>query len=101
MRVIRVTSLGEQSLVEAQRRAQRCLAAYLSAPMALSWFDWQTRHGFPDFECCAAPDDCQPGWLVFGDHEHGEIRVDVGDRFSFIFRESGHGPTSLEQGKGT
>lgn len=68
---------------QAREVAIRQAAEHLSAPTTLSWFDWATGHGFPDYDCCGET-ECRPGWVVYGEERGGVVRVDVGEDFSFI-----------------
>jgi hypothetical protein len=86
MRTIGV-SIGERvDFGRAQQIALRQAARHLQEPMPLSWHDWKTGQGFPDVQCCTE-DDCRPGWLEYGEARGGEVRIDVGEDFSFILRD--------------
>ena len=83
MRIIRATKDERVDFQRAREVAVRHAAEHLSDPTTLSWFDWSTGHGFPDYDCCDDT-ECRPGWVVYGEERGGVVRVDVGEDYSFI-----------------
>lgn len=87
MKRIGVSNEAATGIEEAKSVAYRHSENYLEDPMMLSWFDWKRFQGYPNIEFCGGQEECEPGWLVYGETRGGEVRVDVGEDYSFIFAE--------------
>lgn len=58
---------------------------HLKEPMNLSWLDRVADRHFPNVECCQ--EDDKESWEIYAESRGGEVRVEVGDAYVFIFRE--------------
>lgn len=58
---------------------------HLYDPMSLSWLDRKTGRHSPDVDCCREED--KESWEIYAESRGGELRIEVGDEYIFIFRE--------------
>ena len=69
------------ALVAARAEASR----FLTEPMVLSWLNRQTGQRSPNVECCIKEN--KEAWEIYAESRGGTLRVEIGDKCVFIFRE--------------
>lgn len=60
-------------------------AKHLSDPMALGWLDCKTGRHSPDVDCCR--EEGKESWEIYAESRGGNLRIETGDEYVFIFRE--------------
>jgi len=85
MRTIGLDAVPVTGFVDAQSVAAEEAGRYLKDPMILSWLDRKEGRHFPDVECCGDGD--KESWEIYAESRGGEVRVEVGGSYVFIFRE--------------
>ncbi|NQT74297.1 MAG: AF1514 family protein [Chloroflexi bacterium] len=82
-----VTVKSDTSLVfeQAQELANTEARKYLKDPMTLSWLDRILDRHFPNVDCCQ--EDGKESWEIYAESRGGDVRVEVGEWYVFIFRE--------------
>ena len=60
-------------------------ARHVVDPMALSWLDCRTGKHSPDVDCCQ--EEGKESWEIYAESRGGKLRVEIGDKYIFIFRE--------------
>ncbi|MFC1892588.1 AF1514 family protein [Chloroflexota bacterium] len=71
-------------------RAARVVAGaeasrFFTEPMVLSWLNRQTGQHSPNVNCCDEGD--KEAWEIYAESRGGTLRVEIGDKYVFIFRE--------------
>jgi hypothetical protein len=69
----------------AQALARRQAEKHLTSPMMLSWLNSVTGRHSPNVECCQ--EDGKEAWEIYAESRGGTLRVEIDDKFVFIFRE--------------
>jgi len=60
-------------------------AKHVADPMVLSWLQCRTGKHSPDVDCCQEED--KESWEIYAESRGGQLRVEIGDEYIFIFRE--------------
>ncbi|MFO8009943.1 MAG: AF1514 family protein [Dehalococcoidia bacterium] len=85
MKTVKLESNADLAFDQARKLADAEAGKHLKEPMNLSWLDRiQDRH-FPNVECCQ--EDGKESWEIYAESRGGEVRVEVGESYVFIFRE--------------
>ncbi|MFC2067403.1 AF1514 family protein [Chloroflexota bacterium] len=69
------------AMVAAKTEASR----FLAEPMVLSWLNRQTGQHSPNVECCTKEN--KEAWEIYAESRGGILRVELNDKYVFIFRE--------------
>jgi hypothetical protein len=85
MQTLRVDSDQYTEFNEALVAARAEAARLLSEPMVLSWLNRRTGQRSPNVECCSGEN--KEAWEIYAESRGGTLRVEIGDRYVFIFRE--------------
>lgn len=85
MRTMNIDRIEGIDLRAAERIARDHATDVLANPTVLSWYDRQRDESFPPEACCS--EQCEPGWLVYGQFAGGSLKVDIGEDYSFIMKE--------------
>ena len=85
MRVVRLESEKPLAFEQARELASVEADKYLHEPMNLSWLDTIADRHYPNVECCQ--EDGKESWEIYAESRGGEIRVEIGSDYIFIFRE--------------
>ncbi len=84
MKILKI-SVGGLSFEEAQNLATKEAQNHLKDPILLSWLNRKTGRHFPNVECCG--DECKTSWEIYAESRGGNVRVEVGQDYIFIFGE--------------
>ena len=85
METLKIKHLLDLGFDEACSFAREEALKHLSDPMALSWLDRRTGRHSLDVDCCQ--EEGKESWEIYAESRGGELRIDVGDKYVFIFRE--------------
>ena len=85
MKTIRLDAKTDVTFDEAQSLAREEAARHFSEPMELAWLNRETGRHCPDVDCCQA--ERKESWEIYAENRGGSLRVEIGERFIFIFRE--------------
>jgi len=85
MKIVKLESDASVDFEQAQKLAGEQARKHLEEPMNLSWLDRIADRHFPDVDCCQ--EEGKESWEIYAESRGGEVRVEVGESFVFIFRE--------------
>jgi len=86
MQIVNIKADKDLEFDEARDLAVDEAARYVHDPMVLSWLNRRTGRHSPDVDCCQ--EEGKETWEIYAESRGGTVRVEVGDLFVFIFRES-------------
>lgn len=86
MKGIRIASDSAMELAEAQRQASAEASSHLTDPMLLAWTDRVAGIHSPNVECCG--DGTKGAWEIYAESRGGSLRIEIGPRYVFIFRDA-------------
>ena len=85
MKIVRLESEKPLAFDQAQKLSTTEAEKYLREPMNLSWLDRVADRQYPNVECCSK--DGRASWEIYAESRDGEVRVEIGDSYIFIYRE--------------
>jgi len=85
MQTLQVKSSHDIEFSAAQALAKVEASRLLTVPMVLSWLNRQTGQRSPNIDCCGKGD--KEAWEIYAESREGTLRVEIGDKYIFIFRE--------------
>ena len=85
MQTLQVRSGHDVEFSAAQVLARAEASRFLTEPMVLSWLNRQTGQRSPNVDCCGK--EGKEAWEIYAESRGGTLRVEIGDRYTFIFRE--------------
>ncbi len=85
MKTVKLESSADLAFEQARKLADTEAGKHLKDPMNLSWLDRIADRHFPNVDCCQ--EEGKESWEIYAESRGGEVRVEVGESFVFIFRE--------------
>ena len=85
MQTLQLKSEHDMEFSAAQVFARAEASRFLTEPMVLSWLNRQTGQRSPNVNCCGKED--KEAWEIYAESRGGTLRVEIGDKYIFIFRE--------------
>jgi len=85
MQILKMKSGHDMEFDAAQSLASAEANKHLTDPMLLSWLNLKTGRHSPNVECCQ--EDGKEAWEIYAESRGGTLRVEVGNKYVFIFRE--------------
>lgn len=85
MITVDVKNRQNMGFTEAYSLAREKAKNYFRDPMALSWLNRQTGRYSPDIDYCH--EEGKESWEIYGESRGGTLRIEIGDKYAFIFRE--------------
>lgn len=85
MKTVKLKPKIDLGFEEAQELATEETRKHLKEPMTLSWLDRKVDRHFPNVDCCQ--EDGKDSWEIYAESRGGNVRVEVGEWYVFIFRE--------------
>ncbi len=70
---------------EAYAVARNEAKMHVHDPMALSWLNRNTDRYSPDIDYCQ--EEGKESWEIYGESRGGTLRIEIGDKYAFIFKE--------------
>lgn len=85
MKIVKLESGKPLAFEQARELASAEALKYLREPMNLSWLDTIAERHYPNVECCQR--EGKESWEIYAESRGGEVRVEVGSSYVFIYRE--------------
>ncbi len=85
MQTVKLDANPDLEFDEAQAQASGEAARHVADPMLLGWLNRVTGRHNPDLDCCQ--EEGKETWEIYAGSRGGTVRIEVGDRYVFIFRE--------------